>query len=302
MRSRPRGFTMIEMLLAGVIAAFVLGAVSMSLGQLAAAKNGARQRLEAYLRADAALSDVRSDVISVLRRSDLFWTRMLINDGSLRTPIGETDRDEILVFDSRPRPIRDEYFIGEGGEFETQYRIETDELGPALWKRRDAVLDEYPLGGGLVTPVAENVVSLSIEAYDGDLWYDSWDSDYDGLPLAVRITIVASGAREGRDVFAGPLATLRTVVPIDRVPLPSEMAADVPQEGAEGDIPDEALDALDQFGAPPGVDLETIPGTTGGPATGGAGGPGTRAPVPPAGPGGTIREPGRGDASRGGDS
>ena len=97
-------------------------------------------------------------------------------------------------------------------EFETQYRIEEDELGSVLWQRRDAVPDEFPRGGGIATPRVEGVISLGIEAYDGNTWYDQWDSDIDGLPWALRVTVMASGHRADESPYDAPTAILRTVV------------------------------------------------------------------------------------------
>jgi hypothetical protein len=260
--------------------------VSLCLAQLSDAKTSSRMSLEAHLRADAALSALQRNIVSILRDEDLFFTRLLLFDGSTNTPLGHMDQDEILIFNTQLRAIRDLDFMGDGMEFETHFRIETDALGPALWQRRDAVPDEYPRGGGVATPLAAGVLSLSIEAYDGDLWYDDWDSDYDGLPLAVRVTVVASGHRDEHDVYDAALATVRTVIAIDRV-LP-------PFEEAEPDLPTE-----DDLPETPGEDPEGLGGTgTGGTGTtggrqrggGGRGGrPGT--PAPP-GPGNRTRDPG----------
>jgi hypothetical protein len=222
------------MMLAGVITAFLLGAVSMSLSQLSQSRTRSRMHLEAHLRADTALSALRRNIASVLRDEDLFWTRLLLTDGATSTPIGVADRDEILVFNTRLRPIRDLDFVGDGMEFETQFRIEEDALGPVLWQRRDAVPDEYPRGGGVATPLVPGVISLSMEAYDGDLWYQDWDSDIDGLPLAVRATVIATGQSDGEDILNAPLATLRTVIPIDRVRPPvEESEPELPLEGEQ---------------------------------------------------------------------
>jgi len=239
---RP-GFTLVELMVAALMTAFVLGAVSMSLSQLSRAKSGAREQLSAHLRADAALNAVRRDVVSVLRDQDLFWTRLLLTDHSISSPYGPMDRDEILVFNTQLRPIRDLDFIGDGAEFEAHLRIEEDPDGIVLWQRRDAVPDEYPRGGGVATPLISGVVSLGMEAYDGDLWYPSWDSDFDGLPLAIRVTVVASGCRDGQDPYGSTLAILRTVIPIDRVPPPDEPPAEDEQDDADGDgQPDEPGD------------------------------------------------------------
>jgi hypothetical protein len=248
----------VELLVAGVMAAFLLGAVGTCLSQLGDAKTSSRLNLEAHLRADAALAALRRDIVSVLRDADLFYTRLLLLDGSTRTPLGHMDRDEILVFNTRLRALRDLDFMGDGMEFETQYRIEADALGPALWQRRDAVPDEYPRGGGKATPAVAGLVSLAMEAYDGDLWREEWDSDYDGLPLAVRVTVIASGQRAGRDAIDAPLATLRTVIPIDRVRPPEDEEA----------LAELALDD-EQNQEAPGVSEEAQDATTGGSGAGG---------------------------------
>ncbi|TDJ57100.1 MAG: prepilin-type N-terminal cleavage/methylation domain-containing protein, partial [Planctomycetota bacterium] len=77
-QSQRRGFTLVELMVAALMTAFVMSAVTMSLSQLSRAKAGGREQLAAHLRADAALNAVRRDVISVLRDQDLFWTRLLL--------------------------------------------------------------------------------------------------------------------------------------------------------------------------------------------------------------------------------
>jgi len=252
-----RGFTLIEMMVACVITAFVLSSVAMSLSQLSRAKSTCKERLDAHLRADTAVAALRRDIATIIRTDDLFWTRLLIVDDTVPTALGQMDRDELLVFNHRLRPIRDIDFSGEGLEYETQYRIEEDELGPALWRRRDAVPDEYLLGGGIAAPLVEGIVGLSIEAYDGNEWYHEWDSDYDGLPLAVRLTVIASGHRTGDDVYDAPLAVLGTVIPIVRVLSPADLLEldEEPESSAEEALEaEEAETAEDLEGgvAPPG--------------------------------------------------
>ncbi len=159
-----RGFTLVEVMVAGIITAFLLSSVSMSLSQVTNAKVVANQRLAAHQRADAALDSLRREIASVIRSDDLFWTRLLIKDDGFSSRVGRLDRDEILLFSTRFRPIHPVEFSGEGMEYESQFRIEDDELGPVLWHRRDAVPDEYPRGGGTATPLVDGIVSLSIEA------------------------------------------------------------------------------------------------------------------------------------------
>ncbi len=178
---------------------------------------------------------IRADVASVLRSDDLFDTRFKLYDRDISTPLGEMGRDELLLFNTRFRPIRSIDFNGEGSEYETQYRIEQNGDQMTLWQRRDAFPDRYPEAGGMLTPAVEGIISLDFEAYDGDQWYGDWDSDVDGLPYAVRITIIASGARPEQSPYEAVTAQLRTIVAIDRVTPPADLFRLTPEEMEELD-------------------------------------------------------------------
>ena len=212
--SQRRGFTLVELMLAILISTMVFGAIWTSLGQLSKARSLSRTRMAAYVRADAAMNAVRRDLFSVLRSDDLFLTKLRINDGLARSVAGNVDRDDLLLFSSRMRLSRPAGTLnqGEGMEYEVQYRIVDDEAGSVLWQRRDAVADEYFDGGGVATPLVTDIASLNVEAFDGEEWFSNWDSDDDGLPFAIRLTIVAAID----DSLQNPVI-LRTVVPIDRV-------------------------------------------------------------------------------------
>ena len=255
--SRRRAFTLVEVIVAGVITAFVLSSVSVSISHLGRAKSVSKTRFDAFHRADVALTAVRNDIVAIIRADDLFYTRLLLFDDNIRTGIDdpyEVERDEILIFNNRLREIHPSDYAGEGLEYETQYRVEEDETGPILWQRRDAVPEEYPRGGGMATPLVEGIIGLSIEVYDGDEWQEDWDSDEQGLPLAVRVMVTASGHRAGEDEYDAPITSLRTVIPIDRLLPPKDIfkadeeAAELEEQmAAEEAAAEEAADMAELF-------------------------------------------------------
>lgn len=284
-RGGRRAFTMVELLVAGVITAFVLGSVAMSVSQLSRAKDTAKLRYDAHVRADAALNLLRREVVTINRRDDLFFTRLLILNDETSVRVGEEflERDGLLVFNTRVRAVRDIEFNGEGYEYETQFRVVDDDDGPMLWVRHDSVPDEYPAGGGIVLPGVEGVIAVKFEAYDGYGWYDDWDSDLEGLPLAVRITVTSSGHRNANDTYDAPRVVLRTVVPIDRVIPPKDLFQD-PEE--EEESPTEGEEPTDG-GSEESGGRTPIP-TGGGPRPPGPDGPrppGQGGPRPPGPPG-----------------
>ena len=267
-----RGFTIIELVVAIMIAAIISGAVASSLSQLAKARDISRIHMTASRRATDALESIRRDVQSTVRSDDLFDTRLRLAPEVARSPIGEVDRDQMLLFATRLRPIRSIEYSGEGNEYETQYRIEEDRDGPALWRRRDAVPDEFEDAGGIAEPIGDGVIAVRFEAYDGESWVQEWDSDVDGLPISIRATVTASGARPGEDAFNDPraLAILRTEIPIDRVAKPKLDAATLAAQAATDAAAQAAAGGGAAGGGAAGSGDAAIGGT--GAPTGGSGG------------------------------
>ena len=298
-RHSPLGFTLIELVVAGTIAAMVLMAVTFALAQLSKTRNIARERVEAFQRASMSIEALRRDIAAMIRTDDLFDTRFLLTTREASSRTGGHERSDLLMFNISLRPLHPIEYQGEGREYETQYRVEDDELGSALWRRRDMAPDERPDGGGLAEPIADGVVGFLVEASDGDGgWRTEWDSDVDGVPKLVRITVTATGIPVGADsVSLTPDVDLRTVVAIDRLIAPK------PDPEPEEDQPTTGTPAADSVaGAGGGA------GGTGGAVSAGAGGGGGAGTLTPVGGGGGMpttgptggRGPGGGQGMGGG--
>lgn len=227
-RAGPRrAFTLVELIVAAVIVAFIAAATTASLSQAVRARDGAGARSSAHARAWAAADRIARDVELAVRDAEPLHVRIAVFDGS--SAAGPAD--SVLLFSRTTRRIRSELAVGtndppEGASAEVQYRLEPDPMRRAaggaqmsvLWRRADPVPDEVPDGGGVAEPVATGILSLSIEAADEAQWHEQWDSDYSGYPHAVRITVVASDDR------SRSAAAARRTVALDRTPLPAASA------------------------------------------------------------------------------
>jgi len=288
---RRRGFTLIELMVAGMMTTIVLGGITTALSQLGSSKSISRQRLEAFSRCDMALRTLRKDIITVLRRDDLFDTRLLITNDTDRFQGQSVDRDTLLLFNGYLRANKEIDFNGEGMEYETQFRIEVNDVSSALWKRRDAILDDNPVGGGIATPIADGIISMQIEAFDGTSWFGQWDSDELGIPMALRVTISSTGMQYSNELYAS-IVTLRCVVPLDRFMPPADLL----------EI-EEDVDGLDGLGGDGGIGVgaggdgeDGQDGDQGGDSGSGSGGgdtPGTK-PSDPSRPGSGTGSPSSG--------
>ena len=250
-RASTRGFTVIELVIAIAVGAIVVVTIGSVLSRVSQTRDIARAQLDAVSRANAALDAMRADLASVIRDEDLYNTRVLLLDGTGYSALGPADRDEVLVYNNRLRPMKRDDYQGEGGEYESQYRL--DAVDGVLWMRRDAVPDQNGEGGGMALPVVDGVVGISIEAYDGEAWYPDWDSDEMGLPWALRVSVTAVGGDLENPVASRPMVTLRTQIPLDRIvppPPPPE------EEEAAMNGSDPALGGLGGTGGTPGASLD----------------------------------------------
>jgi len=208
-----RGFTLVELIVAAVIAALVAGSAVASVTQMLKLKAKSAARQQAYERADMATGRMALDLANIVRHHNLQFARVSVTDGGT----GPTARDGLMLLTRSVRPVRDEMDAAEGGEYEVQYRVKpysaTDQTS-ALWRRRDPAHDLFMDAGGVAAPLVRCIKTVSIQAYDGNDWFDSWDSDADGYPHAIRVEITV----DSDDGTA--TATSRRTIAIDRTPLP----------------------------------------------------------------------------------
>lgn len=245
-----RGMTLLELIVGVVIVALIAGSTAYTVGQSVRASSAAESRERVRAAANLAADRVAQDIAGILRDGDLYYARVLLIDGEAEVADADGQRelvqgDELLLFSQSPVAARSSNRgeIGEqaeGGEFEVHYRLAVREAGAGgrqyssrgrvfsvegvedngavLWRRIDPQPDDRPDGGGMVFPVMEGVTEFSVEALDVDRWVASWDSDRQGYPHALRVTVRVTEA----ETFGSPRrqAYARRTVAIDRVPLP----------------------------------------------------------------------------------
>jgi type II secretion system protein J len=220
-RSRTRrGFTLVEVLVAGIVAAGLAIATATSLSSVLRARVRSEAREAAHSRADQAAARIARDVLNIARDPDLRYSHLALR------PSASQDRDEIPLLIRSLTPVRNLEELPEGGLYEVQYRIATEEGQTWLWRRIDPAFDPVLDGGGIATALVRGIVAMRLEAYDGQAWFDAWDSDSDGHPHAVRITIT------GADDSGATRAIARRTIALDRVPLPPTEEADAAAQPA----------------------------------------------------------------------
>lgn len=214
--SPRRGFTLIELIVAGVIAGILAGAATMSIRQLADGRDRSSERQAAVESVCSIARFIARDMANIVRDTSLPDTIVRIDDTTGST---NEQHDELLLFCRSVRPVRpntdDDLTYRESSIHEVNYRLKTDEAATGiLWRRADPIVDRNYEGGGVAVPLGANIVSLNFEAFNGTAWLSTWDSDIDGLPHALRVTCRGLIPSTGKEVAS------RVTVAIDRIPLP----------------------------------------------------------------------------------
>jgi len=103
----------------------------------------------------------------------------------------------VRFFTVSRRPIRAGEPESDVREVEFFLAASGDGKLPALYRRTDPTRNEEPDGGGIVEPIAHNIVALHVRYFDGSRWYDTWD-EQSAWPLAVRVELTALSANDPR--------------------------------------------------------------------------------------------------------
>jgi len=185
-----KGFTLVEVMVASVIGAFI---ALVAVGTLRTV-TGTRERVEANCTCAEELrfaaDTVRTDLMNLYRDTDASKTKLV-------GVMAETDGGLIMDLTMRvvgAGPAR----CGqpEGDVYEVQYFLhkeEKDEMEKSVLMRRlcpiVGVEDDIESQGGILTGIAENIVDFSVQFFDGSEWQMEWGPEQNLLPELVEVSL-----------------------------------------------------------------------------------------------------------------
>jgi len=195
-RAAPRGFTLIEVLIAAGLLAMIGASVFGSFRQAWAQKEQVGARDERYAQARAALDRISTDIASAFL-SEHFDRRRFQQRPTLFVGKDNGREDELLFSAlTAERQERDQktgdqqmlkYFVDDVPNARPPVR--------ALFRRSRPIIDEESERRGLRQVLCEHVKQLQLQYWDGQRseWVDEWDaarSEHAGvLPERVRIEL-----------------------------------------------------------------------------------------------------------------
>ncbi len=199
-------FTLIEVVISAALMAVILTAAYLCLSACIQGRNMVEPRADTIQTARVAMALLTADLRDACSLSpDAPFL------GMQRT-VGEVEADNLDFATHNYTPRRP----NEGDFCEVSYYVEQDPDGSfSLWRRRNPTLAPDPLSGGSKEEIADNLLGVRFEYFDGLDWYDDWgdinstenggtksaaaDQNISwGLPEAVRITLMLDSHPEAR--------------------------------------------------------------------------------------------------------
>jgi prepilin-type N-terminal cleavage/methylation domain-containing protein len=193
---KDEGFTLIEMVISGAVAAMIISAAYMCLNAAIAGQKLIEPRAEAVQNARVIMAMMTADLRAACPLSKEFEFL-----GMART-IEDLQADNLDFATHHYTPQHER----EGDYCQVSYYVEkekgTGDL--VLYRRRNRVIAIDPLSGGSRELIAHGLRGVRCEYFDGYDWYDSWGEtdpkkkdrksaqiapNLSGMPEAVRITL-----------------------------------------------------------------------------------------------------------------
>ena len=180
------GFTLVEVLLASMIGAFVALVAVGTLRAISSSSEMIENNISTSSEARFAAKMVARDLMNLYRDNDLRKTKLV---GLAQETGGDLVSCLSFYAVGRTKARIEE---PEGDVYEVEYYLEKKEERRALMRRLWPNPDKEALGGGILTAIAEDIDVFEVRYFDGERWQVEWPEEMKSLPQLIDVTIVAS--------------------------------------------------------------------------------------------------------------
>lgn len=183
---RKNGFTVVEVLVASVIGAFLALVAVGTLRAVSASAEMIDNNISTSSEARFASRMVARDLMNLYRDKDLEKAKLV---GLAQETGGDVVSCLSFYTVGRTKARIDQ---PEGDVYEVEYYLLKEQEKRALMRRMWPNPDEDLTPGGMLTAIAEDIDVFEVRYFDGEDWQLEWPEEMKSLPELVEVTIVAS--------------------------------------------------------------------------------------------------------------
>ena len=182
--NRSRAFTLVELLVVLLVTVMLIGSAAAFMHVVAGAREITENRLQGEQEAALALRIITSSLRNAYRPvtdNDVLFEG--ISERSDPIPSGRVRFraiDRRIIRAGQP----------ESDVHEIEFFVREDDSHSTLMRRTDPTRNLDPDGGGVVEPIAADVVGLDLQYFDGQKWEDRWRATRKRWPTAVNVRLI----------------------------------------------------------------------------------------------------------------
>ena len=183
MYSRKTGFTLVEVIIASVIGAFVALVAVGTLKAISSSAEIADDNIETAAEVRFASKRIATDLVNLYRNKNLRNAKFI-------GTAGKSEQMSCLTFYTVGR-IQARIDQPEGDVYEVEYYLLKDDEKSVLMRRLWPNPDEDTKPGGILTVIAEGIDVFQVRFFDGTEWQNEWPEDMESVPDLVEVNIAA---------------------------------------------------------------------------------------------------------------
>ena len=207
MYPRRTGFTLVEVMVASTIGAFVILVAVGALKAITTSNEMVENNINAAAEVRFASNMLARDLVNLYRDANIENTKLI-------GTVVESGQDNIsyLVFYTINR-MKARADQPEGDLYEVEYYLIKDEEKSALMRRLWPNPSEELEPGGILTVIAEDISVFQVRYFDGEEWSDEWPEEMEVLPQLIEVNIVGKLPSRGKPAMESFVVNLtRSVV------------------------------------------------------------------------------------------
>lgn len=206
--SRKSGFTLLEVMVASTIGAFISVVAVGTLQTVIRSSEMADKNIAAASEIRFSLNIIERDLTNLYRDENIENTKLI---GSVEE-LAEYTTSYLIFYTLNRSKAR--VLEPEGEIYEVEYYLEPEEDGETLslmrriWPNPNELVDP----GGILTVLAENIDIFDVRFYDGEEWYVEWLEEMETLPQLIEVTISTQPFNRGDRIIETFLVNLEKSV------------------------------------------------------------------------------------------
>jgi len=187
MSFRRRGFTLVEVLVASTIGAFIALVAVGALNAVSTSAELVDKSLSASAEVRFASKMISRDLENLYRDKDVSKMKLC---GMIVAPEGGGQYSDLTFYTVGRTQARQGQ--PEGDVYEVEYLLKKKDDKSVLMRRLWPNPDKDAEPGGVLTVIAEDIEVFQVRFFDGEEWQTEWPEDMEAIAGMVEISIVGS--------------------------------------------------------------------------------------------------------------